>query len=71
MRAGPCEGPDVKKIPVKVYLSREQIEMLDRECRAVGEDRSGLARTIILNHLKDINLVREAVHSGENIPERP
>ena len=64
MRAGPCEVPNVRKIPIKVYFSKEQIEMLDRVCSATGEDRSEYARSVILNHLKDLNLVKEAVHSG-------
>ena len=64
MRAGPCEVPNVRKIPIKVYLTEEQIKMLDRVCSATGEDRSSLARSVILSHLKDLNLVKEAVHSG-------
>ena len=64
MRAGPCEVPNVRKIPIKVYFSKEQIEMLDRVCSATGEDRSSFVRSITLNHLKDLNLIREAVHSG-------
>lgn len=64
MRAAPRGVPNVRKKPIKVYLSREQIRMLDRACRATGEDRSTYSRSIILNHLKDLNLIREAVHGG-------
>ncbi len=45
--------------------------MLDRVCSATGEERSALARSIILNHLKDLNLIREAVHSAPKIPDSP
>ena len=61
----------VRKRAVKVYLSSEQLEMLDRACSAVGEDRSRLISGVLLNYLKDINLVREAVHSGEKVSDRP
>ena len=71
MRAGPSEGPNVRKIPIKVYLPKEQIEMLDRVCSATGEDRSTLTRSIILNHLKDLNLIKEAVHGAEEISDSP
>ena len=71
MRAGPRGVPNVRKIPVKVYLSKEQIEMLDRVCGATGEDRSTQARAIILNYFKDVNLIKEAVHSAQEIPDSP
>jgi len=64
MQVGPQKGPNLKRKPLKVYLSKEEFQMLDRVCQATGEDRSTLARSIILNHLKELNLVREAVHHG-------
>jgi len=54
----------VRKKPIKVYLSREQLEMLDRVCQAIGEDRSRLISMVLLDYLKDISLVKERVHRG-------
>jgi len=52
----------MRKRIVKVYLSREQVDMLDKACERLGQDRSDLVRGVLLNYLKDINLVREWVH---------
>lgn len=61
----------MKRKPVKVYLSSETIEMLDRAREAVGEDRSEYIRTVLLNDLRGLSLIRERLHPGEDIPERP
>ena len=60
----------MKKRAVKVYLSREQTEMLEEASRSVGEDLSSYARMVLVNHLKELNLIKERVHHGENIPDR-
>ena len=54
----------MKKRAVKVYLSKEQIEMMDEASRSVGEDLSSYARMVLVNHLKDLNLIKERVHRG-------
>jgi len=59
----------MRKRPIKVYLSKEQVEMLDRACQAIGEDRSRFISMALLNYLKDINLVRKRVHGGETLPD--
>jgi len=64
MREEPLEGPILPKKPIKVYLSREEVEMLDHVCRRIGEDHSTFIRSILLNHLKDLNLIKERVHAG-------
>ena len=65
MRAGPSEVPNVKRKPVKVYLSDETIEMLDRAREAVGGDRSEYIRTVLLNDLRNLSLIKERIHGGE------
>lgn len=55
---------------IKVYFSREQLELLDRACEAEGEDRSSLIRSVTVNYLRGLNLIKERVHHGENIPDR-
>jgi len=59
------------KRAVKVYLSKEEVEMLNHVCRRIGEDHSTFIRSILLNHLKDLNLIRERVHTGQNISHSP
>ena len=61
----------MKKIPVKVYFSMEQVDMLDRACKAEGEERSTLIRSVTVNYLRGLNLVKERVHNAADIPERP
>ena len=56
------------KQAVKVYLSKELIDLLDRACTATGEGRSGIVKTALLEYLKALNLIREAVHSGTKVP---
>jgi len=71
MRVGPQKGPNVRKKPVKVYLSREELELLDRVCREVGKDRSTYIAAVIQERLHQLNLVRERLHGGQKVPDRP
>lgn len=48
-----------KKQAVKVYLSREQLELADRVGRLLGEDRSGVLRTALLSYAKEIGAMEE------------
>jgi len=52
------------KRAVKVYLSKQQIELLDRAAQAVGEDRSRFIVEVLMDYLKDLNLLRECVHNA-------
>jgi len=54
----------VRKKPVKVYLSVEELELLDRVCRGVGKDRSAYIAAIIQERLHQLNLVKERLHGG-------
>jgi len=61
----------VRKKPVKVYLSREELELLDRVCREVGKDRSTYIAAVIQERLHQLNLVRERLHGGQKVPDSP
>ena len=52
----------MKRTPVKVYLSRPELEMLDRITSTMGQDRSGVLRTAFLAYAKDLSLIQERVH---------
>jgi len=52
----------MKKRVVKVYLSKEQVRMLDLICTRLGRDYSGLFEDLLMRYAEDINLVRELVH---------
>ena len=60
----------VKRV-VKVYLSEVQKKMLDYICSGLGWDQSGFFEAQLMKYAKDINLVKETVHSGQTIPNRP
>jgi len=53
---------------VKIYLTPEELGLLDRACKVLGEDRSRLIVTLLLNYLKDLNVIRESLHASSNIP---
>ena len=55
----------MKKTPVKVYLSSQEIELLDSVCSRLGQDRSNLLRTAFLSYAKDLSLIKEYVHNRE------
>ena len=48
-----------RKTAVKVYLSKQQIEMADRIGRLIGEDRSGVLRNTLLSYAKEIGAMEE------------
>jgi len=56
---------------VKVYLSKQQMEMLERICGSLGMDHSGFFEARLEEYAREINLVRERVHRGEEVPDRP
>jgi len=61
----------MKRKAVKVYLSREELEMLDHVCRETGKDRSGFIAAMVQERLIQLNLVRERLHHGKNVSDRP
>jgi len=52
-----------KKI-VKVYLSKNQLEMLEQICSKLGRDYSGFFEDLFMRYCESINLARERIHSG-------
>jgi len=60
----------VKRV-VKVYLSKQQMEILERICSRLGMDYSGFFEARLEEYAREISLVRERVHRGEKIPDRP
>jgi len=57
----------VRRRVVKVYLSNNELEMLDKLCETIGEDRSRIINHIILDFLERTNLLKEKIHSGKKI----
>jgi len=53
---------------INVYLTPEELDLLDRACKVFGEDRSRLIVTLLLNYLKDLNVIRESLHASSNVP---
>jgi len=60
----------VKRV-VKVYLSKEQVEMLQEVCRKLGRDYSGFFQDLLMRYLEDVGVVRERLRNGEKIHHRP
>lgn len=58
----PCEVPYVARTPVKTYLSREELSILDRMTSTLGQSRSAMLRTAALAYAKDLNLLQEYIH---------
>jgi len=53
---------------VKIYLTPEELSLLDRACQVLGEDRSRLIVTLLLNYLKDLNVIKESLHASAHVP---
>ena len=53
-----------RKKPVKVYLSEDQIEMVDRVGGLLGEDRSSTLRVAFLAYAKEIGAMQERLSWG-------
>jgi len=54
----------VKRV-VKVYLSKQQMEILERICNCLGLDYSGFFEARLEEYAREISLVRERVHDGQ------
>lgn len=61
---GPCEVPNVGRTAVKVYLSSQEISILDQITYSLGQGRSGVLRTAFLSYAKDLSLIQERVHDS-------
>jgi len=47
---------------VRVYLSTEQKQLLERICKSLGIDESEALREAFMDYAKSINLITEKVH---------
>ena len=52
----------LKKYIIKVVLSRQQKEMLNRICVRLGQSESETLRIAFLSDAKELNLITEKVH---------
>jgi len=50
------------KRAIRVYLSKQQVEILQKVTGRLGMDYSGFFQMLFMNYIKDINLVTEVVH---------
>lgn len=48
----------------KYYLSPEIKRLVDKACKALGLTPSEFTRMAVMNYLKDVSLITEAVHKG-------
>lgn len=56
------EGLLPRKCVVKVWLSKEQREILGELARRLGASESEIMRLAFMNYAKDLSLVKEQVH---------
>jgi len=59
----------VKRV-VKVYLSKQQMEILEHICRSLGMDYSGFFEARLEEYAREISLVRERIHHSKKISHR-
>ncbi|MBA7581591.1 hypothetical protein ES708_23497 [subsurface metagenome] len=55
---------------VDVYLSSQQIRILEILCRCLGMDKSAVLRLSFLQYAKDVHLISEAMHGQPIFYER-
>ena len=58
----PFKGPCVARKPVKVYLTKEQKQILERICHKLGMDESEVLRMAFMNYAEKLSLIKEKVH---------
>ena len=55
-----------KKCVVKVWLSKEQHEILSELARRLGTSESEILRMTLMDYAKELSLVKESIHRGKN-----
>ena len=55
-----------RKCVVKVWLSTEQRGILDELARRLGASESEILRIALLDYAKELSMVKEHVHKGQN-----
>ena len=55
-----------RKCVVKVWLSREQHEILNELARRLRTSESETLRMALMDYAKELSLMRESIHRGKN-----
>jgi len=55
------------KVAVKTYLSTKQVELLDKVCELLGEDRSGVLRIAFFAYVKEIGALEHYLVSNPGV----
>jgi len=54
-----------RKCVVKVVLSKEQRELLNELARRLGTSESETLRMALMDYVKELSLMKEAIHRGK------
>ena len=55
-----------RKCVIKVWLSKEQREMLNELARRLGTSESETLRMALMDYAKELSLMKETIHRGKN-----
>jgi hypothetical protein len=55
-----------RKCVVKVWLSKEQHEILNELARRLGTSESETLRMALMDYAKELSLMKESIHRGKN-----
>ena len=55
-----------RKCVIKVWLSKEQREILIELARRLGTSESETLRMALMDYAKELSLMKEAIHRGKN-----
>jgi predicted transcriptional regulator len=51
---------------IKVWLSKEQREILNELARRLGTSESETLRMALMDYVKELSLMKESIHRGKN-----
>jgi predicted transcriptional regulator len=55
-----------RKCVIKVWLSKEQREILNELARRLGTSESETLRMALMDYVKELSLMKESIHRGKN-----
>jgi hypothetical protein len=55
-----------RKCVIKVWLSKEQREILNELARRLGTSESETLRMALMDYAKELSLMKETIHRGKN-----
>jgi len=55
-----------RKCVIKVWLSKEQREILNELARRLGTSESETLRMALMDYVKELSLMKETIHRGKN-----